>query len=174
MRIRVAIVIVLSVVIASCSSAPHSVAPRTTGAPSGLSSPASASPGGTAASYVAAVNALCQELLPKILLVTNNGNPAGFTIAQFKAHVAAHAALERDFDQHFQALPVPRQARAANAAMRAYIAYANQLDARRLAAANRGQNAFLTEIHAEDAEYPTSPVKKARDEAGFDTACDAR
>jgi hypothetical protein len=120
------------------------------------------------------VNALCQDLLPKILDVTHNGDPAGFTVAQFKQHLAAHTALERAFDRQFAAIPVPPAARNAQAAMRAYIAFANRIDARRLAAANRGQHAFVAEVHAEGADYLSSPVKKARDAAGFDSACDAR
>ena len=58
--------------------------------------------------------------------------------------------------------------------MRAYIAYANRLNVDRPAAANRGQKEFVAAVHAEDAEYLSSSVKKARDAAGVDAACDAR
>ncbi len=169
MRIISVVVAVVAVAVTGCSSSAPS-APATPTRPGPSATPA----GPTAASYVAAVNALCDQLLPKILKVTDGGDPAGFTVAQFKAHVAAHAALERDFDSKFAALAVPPGARSANAAMRAYIAYANRLDARRLAAANRGQTAFVAEVNAEVAEYEASAVKQERDAAGFDAACDAR
>jgi hypothetical protein len=169
-----AIVAAVGILVTGCSSSgPSGAASSSITTPTKSGQPSDANRA-QVASYVAAVNALCQDLLPKILEVTNNGNPAGFTVAQFKEHVAAHAALERDFDRKFAAIPVPSDAQTANAAMRAYIAYANRLDARRLAAANRSQKAFVAEVRAEDAEYPTSGVKKGRDAAGFDAACDAR
>jgi hypothetical protein len=180
-RVRIAALMATSLLVAGCASSGGSAtrsgaenSPSTT--PSAVASSASSSTGAgaTTAGYVAAVNALCQDLLPKILPVTNDGDPSGFTVAQFKAHVAAHAALEHDFDRKFAAIPVPPDARQASAAMRAYIAYANRIDSRRLAAANRGQHAFAAEVHAEGAEYLSSSVKKARDAAGFDAACDAR
>lgn len=170
--VRIRVLVAAGLAVAGCSSSgggsPTSpaTAPRTT-----VSSTAASA---TAIGYVAAVNALCQDLLPKILEVTNNGDPAGFTVAQYKQHLAAHTALERDFDRKFAALPVPSGARNANAAMRAYIAYANRIDARRLAAADRGQRAFVTEVHSEGPQYLSSSVKAARDAAGFDAACDAR
>ena len=106
--------------------------------------------------------------------MTHDGNPAAFTVAQFRANVPAHTALVRDFDAHFAAIPVPAAARDANAAMRAYIAFANTVDVKRLAAANRGQAAFEAEVAAEVAGYENSAVKRARDAAGFDASCDAR
>jgi hypothetical protein len=130
--------------------------------------------GATVQGYVDAVNALCQQLLPKILAVTHDGDPAKFTVAQYRASVPAHQALVAGFDQHFAAIPVPPAARGASAAMRAYIAYATTLDAQRLAAAGRGQAAYEATIQAQVAAYPTSAVKQARDAAGFDASCDAR
>lgn len=124
--------------------------------------------------YVDAVNVLCEALLPKILAVTHDGDPSKFTVAQFLANVPAHQALVGGFDQHFAAIPVPVAAHAANAAMRSYITYATMLDAQRLAAARRGQAAYEATIQAQVAAYATSPVKRARDAAGFDASCDAR
>jgi hypothetical protein len=191
LSVRVRVLVAVGVLVAGCSSTgcsasggsgrsaaaartPTTSSPTSSTTTSTTTSAAGSSPGAATADYVAAVNALCQNLLPKILAVTNDGDPAGFTVAQFKQHLAAHTALERDFDRRFAEIPVPPGARTANAAMRAYIAFADRVDARRLAAADRGQRAFVAEVHAEGADYLSSPVKAARDAAGFDSACDAR
>jgi hypothetical protein len=164
--VRSIVALVGLVALAGCSSS-HPSAPAT-------SSSAGADVTGNVASYVAKVSALCDALLPKILAVTHNGDPSAFTVAQYKAHLAAHTALEHGFDQQFAAVPVPAGAEQAHAAMQAYIAYADKLDAQRLAAANTSQAAFEREIERQNAAYESSQVKQARDAAGFSPSCDAR
>jgi hypothetical protein len=128
----------------------------------------------TAAQYVDAVNALCDDLLPKVLAVIHGGHPGTYPISEFLAELPAHSKLERDFDTQLARIPVPAAAASQSAALRAYIAYADNIDAKRLAAAKRSQAAFNREIRAENKEFPTDPVKAKRDDAGFDDSCSAR
>ena len=55
-----------------------------------------------------------------------------------------------------------------------YIHFANQLDAKRLAAAKKGRTAYAKEIRAEMATAANDPSIAARNAAGFNESCDAR
>ena len=122
--------------------------------------------------YLDAVNALCDALLPKVIAVTNGGS---FDIPRkkFFAQLPAHTRLRVAFDRHLAAIPVPPAAKAKAAALAAYIRFANRLDARRLAAAKRGEAAYRKEIAAE-ASAANDPTIAARDAAGFSESCNAR
>lgn len=179
MRIVVAVIglALLTSCSASRSRAPAGSTSPTT--PAATPAPTSTPTSGTAsagdvAGYVAKVSALCDALLPKILAVTHDGDPGAFTVAQYKARIAGHTKLEKGFDAQFDRLRVPAGAEQAHAAMQAYIAYADRIDAQRLAAANQGQAAFERAITRENAAYESSAVKQARDAAGFSPSCDAR
>jgi hypothetical protein len=164
-----------SVVACACSSstAAHSTVPSHTSVPSATSS-ASPTAVVTAAQYVAAVNALCDDLLPKVMAAIDGGHPSTYPISQFMAELPAHSKLERGFDQALARIPVPADAKPQSAALQAYIAYANTIDARRLAAAKTSQAAFDREIRAENEQFPTSAVNAKRAAAGFNDSCNAR
>ena len=135
------------------------------------SATASAS-GGDVQRYLAAVNTLCDELLPKIVAVTHGGS---FDIAlkEFFAQLPAHTKLRTDFDAALARIAVPAAARPQQAALAGYVRFANQLDARRLAAANRGAKAYAAEIAAE-ADAANDPTISAMESAGFHESCTAR
>jgi hypothetical protein len=151
---------------AGCSSA----------GPTGSSSAAgsSADPGAAAVQrYLAAVNHLCDELLPKVIKVTNGGS---FDIPrkQFFKQLPAHQRLRDNFDRDLANIPVPPAAKDAAAALANYIAFANKLDAKRLAAARQGDAAYRREIRAELKSAADDPSIAARDAAGFAESCNAR
>jgi hypothetical protein len=123
--------------------------------------------------YLDAVNKLCDALLPKVIAVTNGGS-LDMPLAQFLAQLPAHTKLLSDFDKNLALVSVPPQATDQAAAMNAYIRYASELDARRLAAARQGQAGYTKEIQAEQASAATDPTIAARNAAGFHNSCDAR
>jgi hypothetical protein len=171
MGVRIAFVTAaLAVVSAGCSSSSSHPAGETSAAtPSGSSTRIV-----TAAQYVDAVNALCDDLLSKILKVIHGGHPGVYPVAEFMSELPAHSKLERDFDKQLARIPVPAAARSQSAALHAYIAYANKIDAERLKAARTSQKAFDKVIRAENKEAPNDPVIAARDAAGFNESCNAR
>lgn len=122
--------------------------------------------------YLDSVNALCDALLPEVVAVTNGG---GFDIPlkDFFEQLPEHSKLRTDFDRDLARIPVPPEAEDKAAALAAYIRFANQLDARRLAAAKRGQAAYAKEIAAE-ADAGNDPTIAARTAAGFNESCNAR
>ena len=124
--------------------------------------------------YLQAVNALCDALLPKVLAVIHGGHPGVYPVGEFFAELPAHAKLRSDFDAQLATIPVPPAAMPEAAAMADYIRFANQLDARRLAAAKHGQAAFDSETLADDASAPNDPSIAARTAAGFHQSCNAR
>lgn len=137
-----------------------------------VASHAPSGPDGTVQAYLDAVNALCDALLPKVVAVTGGG---GFDIPrkEFFAQLAEHQRLRDDFDRDVAAIPVPPGATDEAAALAAYVAFANQLDARRLAAAQQGEAAYAKEIAAE-ADAASDPTITARTAAGFHDSCSAR
>ena len=122
--------------------------------------------------YLSAVNALCSELLPKVIAVTHGGS-LDVPVKDYLAQQPAHAKLLADFDRQLALVPVPPAAKDKAAAFAGYVAYANQLDAKRLAAASHGATAYANEIKAEAAAGTDTSVT-ARNAAGFDSSCDAR
>ncbi|MGI8667769.1 MAG: hypothetical protein ACR2N4_17370 [Jatrophihabitans sp.] len=105
--------------------------------------------------------------------MTNGGN-LDIALQQFLAQLPAHTKLLSDFDRDLARVPVPPQASAKAAALNAYVQFANELDATRLAAAKQGPAAYATEIHAEQASAASEPTIIARNAAGFHDSCDAR
>ena len=114
--------------------------------------------------YVDAVNQLCDALLPKVIAVTHGGS-LDVPVKDYLAQQPAHAKLA--------AVPIPPTAVDKATVFAAYVYYADQLDAKRLAAAKRGTVAYAAEIKVEEAA-PTDPSVTARNAAGFHASCDAR
>ena len=123
--------------------------------------------------YLDAVNTLCDALLPKVMAVTNGGN-LDIPVQQYLAQLPAHTKLLSDFDSDLARVPVPPQATDKAAALSAYIRFADELDAKRLAAAKLGAAAYTKEIQAEQASAASDPTIIARNAAGFHDSCDAR
>jgi hypothetical protein len=119
------------------------------------------------------VNKLCDALLPKVIAVTNGGS-LDIPLKDFFAQLPAHTTLRDDFDRQLGQVQVPPEAAAQASALKAYIAFANQLDAKRLAAANQGAAAYAKEIQTETTYAATDPTITARNAAGFHDSCDAR
>jgi hypothetical protein len=122
--------------------------------------------------YLDDVNALCDALLPKVIAVTNGGS-FDIPLKDFFAQLPAHTKLRDDFDKQLAKIPVPPAAQAQAAALAGYIAFANRLDARRLAAARGGAAAYAKEI-ASESDAANDPAIAARTAAGFHESCDAR
>jgi hypothetical protein len=156
-------VVGMSAVACSSGSSPHA----------GSSSPsASTRSVASAQGYLDAVNALCDALLPKVIAVTNGGS-FDIPLKDFFAQLPAHTRLREDFDRQLARIPVPAAAKDEAAVLAAYIRFANELDARRLAAAEQGAAAYAKEIAAE-ADAGNDPTIAARNAAGFHDSCNAR
>ena len=123
--------------------------------------------------YLDAVNALCDTLESNIIEVTNGGS-LDISLKDFFAQLPAHMKLRDEFDRQLASIPVPPAAKDKAAALNAYIRYANELDARRLAAAKRGRAAYTAEIDMEIKTAANDPSIAARDAAGFNQSCNAR
>jgi hypothetical protein len=122
--------------------------------------------------YLATVNGLCDQLLPKVVRATHGGSvdiPAGQYLKDWPAH---HRVLTA-FDKSLAAVPVPQAAAPAAAAMRRYMTFADRLDAARLKAARQGERAWRHEV-ASEADVENDPAIAARNAAGFAASCDAR
>lgn len=160
--------VAVCVLLAGCSSSggPAKSSPAPT------PSTSSSSGASDAQQYLDAVNALCDALLPKVIAVTNGGS-LDIPLKEFFAQLPAHSRLRADFDRDLAAIPVPAAAQDKAAAFAAYIRFANQLDARRLAAAKKGEAAYQKEIAAE-ADAGNDPTIAARTAAGFSESCNAR
>jgi hypothetical protein len=164
-RWHLLVIVAVGVTAVACSSG----APSSAG--SSNTSPA-ARPDSPVQGYLSAVNALCDALLPKVIAVTNGGS-LDIPLKDFFAQLPAHTRLRADFDRRLAAIPVPAAAKHDAAVLAAYIRFANQLDARRLAAAKLGQAAYAKEIAAE-ADAGNDPTIAARTAAGFHESCNAR
>jgi hypothetical protein len=158
--------VVLSAMLAACASSGPS--PAST-APSGAASTAAAQP---AQVYLDAVNALCDALLPKIVTVTHGGS-IDVPASEYLATWPAHMRLLDGFDAHVAAIPVPAAAEGKAAALTAYVRFADQLDAVRLAAAQKGQAAYAKEVQTESG-VENDPAIAALAAAGFNQSCTAR
>lgn len=159
-------VLVAAVIAASCSS--H--APATTTSISPRSADASAV---AVRHYLDAVNRLCDELLPKVVAVTRGGS-FDIPLREFFQQLPEHSQLRAEFDRNLTNIPVPAAAREQAHALRAYIRFANRLDARRLAAARKGPAPYAREIRAEKRYAASDPTIAARNAAGFHDSCNAR
>ncbi len=141
-------------------------------APTSSSTPTSAVPAAEKQRYLDTVNGLCDKLLAKVIEVTHGGS-LDISAAQYLKDWPAHQEALAAFDQSLAVVPVPTGATAAAAAMRDYVKFADELDAARLKAANRGERAWRTEVAAE-ADAESNPAILARTAAGFASSCDAR
>jgi hypothetical protein len=158
--------VVLSAALAGCSS---SGPPPASTAPSGAASTAAADPGQV---YLDAVNALCDALLPKIVTVTHGGS-IDVPAREYLATWPAHKRLLDGFDAHVATIPVPAAAQGKAASLSAYVRFADQLDAARLAAAQKGQAAYAKEVRSESG-VESDPTIAALAAAGFNDSCTAR
>src|SRR3954471_6973785 len=96
----------------------------------------SSSSGDGVQTYLTSVNALCDGLLARVIDVTHGGS-LDIPVADYLAQQPAHANLLSHFDDHLARVPVPTAAKGKAAAFAAYVHFADQLDAKRLDAANR-------------------------------------
>jgi hypothetical protein len=158
--------VVLSAALGGCSSSGPSPAPT---APSGAGSTAAADP---AQAYLDAVNALCDALLPEIVTVTDGGS-IDVPAREYLATWPAHKRLLAGFDAHVAAIPVPAAAEGKAAALTAYVRFADQLDAARLAAAHKGPAAYAREVRSES-DVENDPTIVALAAASFNNSCTAR
>src|SRR4051812_23058102 len=100
------------------------------------------------AAYLAAVNALCDALLPAVVEATHGGSidvPAKEWVQTWPAH----KRLLDGFDAELAKVEVPPAAAGAARAMSGYQAWATAVDERRIAAARQGENAWRAEVAAE-------------------------
>ena len=123
-------------------------------------------------SYLDAVNALCDALLPKVIAVTHGGS-LDVPVKKYFAQQPAHAKLLADFDRQLAQVSVPATAKGKAAVFAAYVRFANRLDAKRYAAAKQGQAAYAKEVKSE-ASIESDPAITALIAAGFDQSCEAR
>ena len=166
-RARMIALAIMCALAAGCSSSRQSgTTPRTT-TPSVDASQVAVQ------KYLDAVNRLCDDLLPKVVAVTNGGS-LDIPLKDFFAQLPAHAKLRADFDRQLAQVPVPAQATEQARALRDYIKFANALDAKRLAAAKAGQASYAKEISAEKNAAASDPTIAARTAAGFNESCNAR
>jgi hypothetical protein len=163
--------VVLSAALTGCSSSgPSPTHTATSGAPStAAASTAAADP---AQVYLDAVNALCDALLPEIVTVTHGGN-IDVPAREYLATWPAHKRLLDGFDAHVASIPVPAAAQSKAAALTAYVHFADQLDAARLASAHRGQAAYAMEVRSESG-VENDPTIAALAAASFNDSCTAR
>jgi hypothetical protein len=147
--------------------------PSTTTGGERSDSPSTATGAAAVQAYLDAVNKLCDALLPKVIAVTNGGS-LDIPLRDFFKQLPAHQKLRDDFDRKLAQVPVPPAARDKAQALDDYIHFANQLDAKRLAAAKKGRAAYAKEIRDEQASAANDPSITARNAAGFNESCDAR
>ena len=164
--------LVLAALVLTACSASSSHHPAS---PPGSSSPLSASPGVEAVQrYVDQVNALCDALLPKVLAATHGGHDGSYPVRVYFAEEPAHAKARHQFDVGLAKVVVPPGAETQRAALEAYIAFANRIDAARAAAARKGQRAFDKQTVHERTVDLNSPVIASLEAAGFNESCTAR
>jgi len=122
--------------------------------------------------YLDAVNALCDDLLPKVIEATHGGSidvPAKEWVQTWPAH----KALLDGFDADLAQVPVPASAAETAQVMAAYVVWATGVDERRIAAAEKGEAAWRAEVVAE-ADITNDPTLLALSPAGFADSCQAR
>ena len=122
--------------------------------------------------YLDAVNALCDDLLPKVIEATHGGSidvPAKEWVQTWPAH----KALLDGFDADLARVPVPPSASEAAQVMAEYVVWATGVDERRIAAARQGEATWKAEVAAE-ADLTNDPTLRALDPAGFADSCQAR
>ncbi len=164
-RLSVGLATACMIVGACSSSSPSAPAPSTPTVTTSSSDSA-------VQTYLGAVNRLCTALLPKVIAVTHGGS-LDVPVKKYFAQQPAHARLLADFDRQLARVSVPAAAKDKAAVFAAYVRFANRLDAKRLAAAKRGQGAYTKEVKSE-ASIGSAPAITALTGAGFDQSCEAR
>jgi hypothetical protein len=122
--------------------------------------------------YLDAVNALCEELLPKVVEATHGGS-TDVPAAEWVRSWPAHKALLDGFDAEVAEIDVPSSAADAAQVLAAYVVWATGIDERRIAAAREGEAAWRAELTAE-ADIEDAPELRALGPAGFADSCQAR
>src|SRR3954468_18600100 len=141
-------------------------------APTPTSSAATQSEDTGKQTYLEAVNALCDALLPKVLKATHGGSidvPASEWVQTWPAH----KALLDGFDADLAKVTVPPSAADDAQVMTAYVAWATGVDERRIEAARQGEQTWRAEVAAE-ADIENDPPLLALGPAGFADSCQAR
>jgi hypothetical protein len=133
-----------------------------------------ATPGADTAkqAYLAAVNGLCDDLLPKVIEATHGGS-IDVPAAEWVQTWPAHKALLDGFDDDLAQITVPPSAADAAEVMAEYVAWATGVDERRIEAARKGEEAWRAEVAAE-AHIADDPALRALSPAGFADSCQAR
>lgn len=171
-RAIAALLVGVGALLAGCSSStagthsPAATPTVTVRTPVGASAPTGSQ------TYLAAVNRLCDALLPKVIAVTHGGS-LDVPVKDYLRQLPAHRRLLADFDRDLARVPVPPSASGPANVLAAYVRFADRLDARRSAAAARGQVAYAKEIRAESSAAD-DPAITALTAAGFHESCEAR
>jgi hypothetical protein len=152
-----------------CSSGTDSPE-RTTPAPT--ASAASPSEDAAEQGYLDAVNTLCDDLLPKVVAATHGGS-IDVPAAEWVRTWPAHKALLDRFDADLAKVTVPPSAADAARVMAEYVAWATDVDVRRIEAARKGERTWRAEVAAE-ADIDEDPALRALGPAGFSDSCQAR
>jgi hypothetical protein len=122
--------------------------------------------------YLDAVNALCDDLLPRVVEATHGGS-TDVPAREWVRTWPAHKALLDGFDAELARVQVPPSAADAAQVMAGYVAWATGVDDRRIAAARNGEAAWKAEVAAE-ADLTDAPPLRALGPAGFADSCQAR
>jgi hypothetical protein len=159
-------------VLVGCSSGGGST--DSTDEPTAAPASAAPSPSEDAAThtYLDAVNALCDELLPRVVAATHGGSidvPAREWVQTWPAH----KALLDAFDVDLAAVQVPPTAAQPAQVIEDYVSWATDIDDRRIAAARQGEASWRAEVTAE-ADITDAPELLALGPAGFADSCQAR
>lgn len=125
------------------------------------------------ANYVAQVNRLCEELIPKVLEASGGGHPTTFPIKDYNAERPKRTALFKAFDAKVDAIEVADADRSAADAFDAFRRESDAADVQLAAAAATGKQArFDAAVDANDRKFESSSVVKALGAAGI--TCQAR
>lgn len=100
-----------------------------------------ATPSAATIDYVAEVNALCAELMPKVMEVVGGGHPTTYPIEDFTSEQPKINALIAEFDTKVEALPVADAHRSAADALTAFRNLSDAADEKLAAAAATGDQA---------------------------------
>lgn len=122
--------------------------------------------------YLDAVNALCDDLLPKVIDATHGGS-TDVPAKEWVETWPAHQALLDGFDADLAEVAVPEAAADLSQVVAAYVVWATGIDEARIAAARQGEDAWRAELAAE-ADILSTPELVALAPAGFHDSCQAR
>jgi hypothetical protein len=127
-------------------------------------------PPATEVGYVARVNALCEELIPKVLAVNGGKQP---TLERFEIERPKLKALNKAFDAQVDAIPITSAERAAAKAFDAFRRQSDAADAQLAAAAAAGNKETFDAVDAASRRtFENSMALSDLDAAGI--TCGAR